>query len=112
MYGSSLISATCNPRLSSKHPIDDAARPFPRLETTPPVTKIYLGIRFSIGYLPIAIITGLRRISGFLFTVVTSRMQILLDLDCFLHRGIECFLYSNQTSAKQTWSFLCAPFEF
>src|SRR5215213_7095646 len=25
--------------------MDDAASPFPRLETTPPVTKMYLGIR-------------------------------------------------------------------
>src|ERR1044072_10032395 len=50
MYGSSLISATFRPRLSSRHPIDDAARPLPRLETTQPATKIYLGIGFSIGY--------------------------------------------------------------
>src|SRR5829696_7679002 len=54
MYGSSLMSATRRPRLSSKHPIEDAARPLPRLETTPPVTKIYLGIGFSIDSLFIA----------------------------------------------------------
>src|SRR5690348_6109367 len=45
MYGSNLISATCRPRFSSRQPIDEAARPLPRLETTPPVTKMYLGIR-------------------------------------------------------------------
>src|ERR1044071_7269855 len=112
MYGSSLIRATCKPRLSSKHPIDDAAKPLPRLETTPPVTKIYLGIGLSIGYLLIATLAGVRRVSGFLFSVVTSRTQIFLHFYCFLHRGIECFLYSNQTSAKQAWSFLCASLEF
>jgi hypothetical protein len=32
---------TLRPRLSSKQPIDAAARPFPRLDTTPPVTKMY-----------------------------------------------------------------------
>src|SRR5689334_23421876 len=50
IYGSSLISATCNPRLSSKQPIDEAANPLPRLETTPPVTKIYLGIEFFLAH--------------------------------------------------------------
>src|SRR5690242_10006569 len=47
MYGSSLMSATRRPRLSSKQPIEEAARPLPRLETTPPVTKMYLGIGCS-----------------------------------------------------------------
>src|SRR6267143_4619470 len=48
MYGSSLISATFRPRASSRQPIEDAARPFPKLETTPPVTKIYFGIAYSL----------------------------------------------------------------
>src|SRR5215213_6018278 len=112
MYASSLMSATCRPRLSSKHPMDDAARPFPMLETTPPVTKIYLGIGFSIVCLFITAVTSLRRISGSLFAVVTSLFEVFLRLDRFLHGGIECFLYSNQTSAKQTWSFLRAPLKF
>src|SRR5258708_30223657 len=47
MYGSSLISVTRRPRASSRQPIEDAARPLPKLETTPPVTKIYLGIVHS-----------------------------------------------------------------
>src|SRR5689334_19589677 len=106
MYGSSLISATRKPRLSSKHPIDDAARPLPRLETTPPVTKMYLGIRFSIGYV---VITGFGRISGFVFAVVATLLQIFQHLDCFFLRGIECFLYSDQTRAEQARSFLRAP---
>src|SRR6185503_2095164 len=98
IYGSSLISATRRPRLSSKHPIDDAARPFPRLETTPPVTKIYLGIGVSIGYLVIA---SLRRLSGFVFSFVMPRFKIFLDRSSPLRRGIECFLNTDQTSAEQ-----------
>src|SRR3989442_11446106 len=48
MYGSSLMNVTRKPRASSREPIEDAARPFPKLETTPPVTKMYLGIeRFT-----------------------------------------------------------------
>src|SRR5258708_39372444 len=48
IYGSSLIKVTRKPRASSRAPIDEAARPLPKLETTPPVTKIYLGIAFSM----------------------------------------------------------------
>src|SRR2546421_2436539 len=47
IYGSSFISVTRRPRASSRHPIEDAARPLPKLETTPPVTKMYLGIAHS-----------------------------------------------------------------
>src|SRR3954447_739629 len=32
---------TFSPRLSSKHPIEAAARPLPNEDTTPPVTKMY-----------------------------------------------------------------------
>src|SRR5215472_3352414 len=32
---------TLRPRLSSRQPIEAAARPLPREDTTPPVTKIY-----------------------------------------------------------------------
>jgi hypothetical protein len=32
---------TRNPRLSSKQPMEAAARPLPKLDTTPPVTKTY-----------------------------------------------------------------------
>ena len=45
-YGSNFCSVTFSPRLSSRHPIDAAAIPFPSEETTPPVTKIYLAISF------------------------------------------------------------------
>src|SRR5829696_8768462 len=92
--------------------MDDAARPFPRLETTPPVTKIYLGIRFSIDSLFIIVTARLRRISGSLFSVVPPLFEVFLHLYCFFHRGIQRFLYSNQTSAKQARSFLCTPLEF
>lgn len=32
---------TRSPRLSSRQPIEAAARPLPKLDTTPPVTKTY-----------------------------------------------------------------------
>src|SRR6266567_1327555 len=40
-YGSNFIMLTRSPRLSSRQPIDAAARPLPKLDTTPPVTKTY-----------------------------------------------------------------------
>src|SRR5436190_22805525 len=48
MYGSSFIIWTFIPRASSRQPIELAARPLPKLETTPPVTKMYLVIVFSL----------------------------------------------------------------
>ena len=42
--GSFKIRTTVKPRASKSAPMDDAASPLPRLETTPPVTKINLGI--------------------------------------------------------------------
>src|SRR5580700_7414954 len=42
-YGSHFCRVTLRPRLSSKQPMEAAATPFPREETTPPVTKIYFG---------------------------------------------------------------------
>src|SRR6185295_5587175 len=46
IYGSSFIIWTLSPRASSKQPIELAASPLPRLETTPPVTNMYLVICF------------------------------------------------------------------
>src|SRR5580698_3009097 len=43
-YGSNFWSETVRPRLSSRQPIDAAAMPLPREETTPPVTKMNLAI--------------------------------------------------------------------
>src|SRR5215469_1963920 len=40
-YGSNFIMFTRSPRLSSRQPIEAAASPLPRLDTTPPVTKTY-----------------------------------------------------------------------
>src|SRR5918996_4762865 len=42
MYGSNFCIVTLNPRSTSSRPSDAAAMPFPREETTPPVTKMYL----------------------------------------------------------------------
>src|SRR5579864_2644542 len=47
-YGSNFCSVTRSPRLSSRHPMDAAAMPLPRDETTPPVTKMYLAIGISL----------------------------------------------------------------
>src|ERR1039457_4763783 len=47
-YGSHFWHVTFNPRLSSRHPMEAAAMPFPSEETTPPVTKIYLAILFHL----------------------------------------------------------------
>src|ERR1700751_2844816 len=40
-YGSNFIRLTFKPRLSSRHPIDAAASPLPKEDTTPPVTKMF-----------------------------------------------------------------------
>jgi hypothetical protein len=73
---------------------------------------MYLGIAFSLGYLIVAAIAGLRRLSGSLFSIVTPLPEVFLHFGRFLRRRIEEFLYSNQAGAKQSWSFLCTPFEF
>jgi hypothetical protein len=41
-----LRSVTFKPRLSSRAPMDAEASPFPREETTPPVTKMNLVFDF------------------------------------------------------------------
>src|ERR1035438_3854858 len=43
-YGSNFIMFTRKPRLSSRQPIEAAARPLPKLDTTPPVTKTYFAV--------------------------------------------------------------------
>src|SRR5215471_20803644 len=40
-YGSNFCSETFSPRLSMRQPIEAAASPLPREDTTPPVTKMY-----------------------------------------------------------------------
>src|SRR6267143_3900024 len=49
MYGSSLILVTRMPRDSRIAAREAAAMPFPREETTPPVTKTYLVIYLARG---------------------------------------------------------------
>src|SRR3990172_9528188 len=49
MYGSSLMLVTRMPRDSRIAARDAAAMPFPREETTPPVTKTYLLITLAHG---------------------------------------------------------------
>src|SRR5690242_10905190 len=42
MYGSNFCMVTLRPRSTNSRPNEAAAMPFPREETTPPVTKMYL----------------------------------------------------------------------
>jgi hypothetical protein len=46
-YGSSLRKLTRSPRASSSAPVDAEARPLPRDESTPPVTKMNFVGRLS-----------------------------------------------------------------
>src|SRR4029079_13433769 len=49
-YGSNFWSWTRRPRAFSKPPSEAATIPFPRAETTPPVTKTYFGARALTGF--------------------------------------------------------------
>src|SRR5262249_13167003 len=49
-YGSNFWSCTRNPRALSSRPSEAATIPFPRAETTPPVTKTYFGARTLTGF--------------------------------------------------------------
>src|SRR3954451_8171942 len=49
-YGSNFCSWTRSPRAFSRRPSDAATIPFPSAETTPPVTKTYLGARALTGF--------------------------------------------------------------
>src|SRR6266852_4123157 len=100
------MKVTRSPRASSRAPIEDAARPLPKLETTPPVTKIYFGIVHSFGefknkkvkvkseaevgqsfFLPFTFLlfpclgARFRRIVGLFFIVINSAAQILLNFN-------------------------------
>src|SRR5829696_4274957 len=83
MYGSSLTQVTLRPRASSRQPMEEAARPFPRLETTPPVTKMYLGIPSPFVSRPRAFAPRAGRVALalLLLVVVVARPQVLLHLD-------------------------------
>src|ERR1051326_237019 len=77
------MHVTERPRASSRQPMEEAARPLPRLETTPPVTKMYFGIGSpfpcAILFFPFAA----RRVRPalLLLIVVDARLQILLHFD-------------------------------
>src|SRR3954447_9108405 len=49
-YGSNFCSWTRSPRALSRRPSEAATIPFPSAETTPPVTKTYLGARALTGF--------------------------------------------------------------
>src|ERR1700758_2908047 len=49
-YGSNFWSWTRRPRAFSSRPSEAATIPFPRADTTPPVTKTYFGARVLTGF--------------------------------------------------------------
>src|SRR4029077_20860987 len=49
-YGSNFCSWTRSPRALSRRPSEAATIPFPRADTTPPVTKTYFGARVLTGF--------------------------------------------------------------
>src|SRR5690348_15523453 len=49
-YGSNFCSCTRRPRALSSRPSEAATIPFPRADTTPPVTKTYFGARELTGF--------------------------------------------------------------
>src|SRR6478672_5476224 len=49
-YGSNFWSWTRRPRAFSRRPSEAATIPFPRADTTPPVTKTYFGARVLTGF--------------------------------------------------------------
>src|SRR5215218_667779 len=81
------MQVTLKPLASSRQPMLDAASPFPRLETTPPVTKMYLGIPSPFVSRPqtLTLGAGLVALALLFLVVVVTRPQVLLHLDCF-HR--------------------------
>src|SRR5919199_1588385 len=101
MYGSSLMQVTERPRASSRQPIEEAARPLPRLETTPPVTKMYLGIfsPFFRRLHPFPLVARLVAFALLLLVVVVARLQILLRLDGF--RGLRVDELFQRVQARE-----------
>src|SRR5215207_3137404 len=85
MYGSSLMQVTLSPLASSRQPMLEAASPFPRLDTTPPVTKMYLGIPSPFVSRPQTFLlrgAGLVALALLFLVVVVARLEVLLHLDC------------------------------
>src|SRR5215204_5915556 len=90
MYGSSLTQVTLKPLASNRQPMDEAASPFPKLDTTPPVTKMYLGIVPLFVSWPLTLLrAGLVALALFFLVVVVARLQIALHLDSLGGTGVD-----------------------
>src|SRR5580698_4891331 len=92
-YGSHFWRVTLSPRLSSRQAMEAAATPFPREETTPPVTNTYLGaVRKSLEILRARL--GTNHYAEKLFACQTT---IHSTENIFSSRapGIECGLYDS-----------------
>src|SRR5215210_4340166 len=76
------MQVTLKPLASSRQPMLDAAKPFPKLDTTPPVTKMYLGIPSPFVCRPRTFPgAGLVALALLFLVVVVARLQVLLHLD-------------------------------
>src|SRR5687768_17955826 len=85
------MQVTLRPRASNRQPMEEAAKPFPRLDTTPPVTKMYLGIPSPfVGRLQtLRLRAGLVALALLLLIVVVARLQVLLHLDGLRGLGVD-----------------------
>src|SRR5215208_1714188 len=99
MYGSSLMQVTLSPLASSRQPMLEAANPFPRLDTTPPVTKMYLGIPSPFVSRPQTFIngSGLVALALLFLVVVVARPQVPLHLDGFGRLRVDELVERAQT---------------
>src|SRR3984885_9738445 len=89
-YGSNFWQVTLTPRLSNRQPMDAAAMPLPRDETTPPVTNIYLA---NSMYLPCCF-----KLS---FQTVAS--------NCLLQLSLEITVASNNRDTRSKSSGVSTP---
>src|SRR5215212_1808636 len=103
MYGSSLTQVTLRPLASSRQPMLDAASPFPRLDTTPPVTKMYLGIPSPFVSRPQTFLPGggLVALALLFLVVVVARPQVLLHRLGLRRAGVQDFLNAQHARAQQ-----------
>src|SRR5688500_7095578 len=90
MYGSSLTQVTLSPLASSRQPMLAASSHFPRLATTPPVTKMYLGIASLFVSCPLPLPrAALAALALLLLVVVVARLQVSLHLDDLGGAGVD-----------------------
>src|SRR5215204_4451642 len=105
------MQVTLKPLASSRQPMLEAASPFPRLETTPPVTKMYLGIPSPFVSRPQTFIrgAGLVALALLFLVVVVTRLQVLLYRLGLRRAGVQDFLNAQHAGAQHPRRFAHAP---